>query len=410
MDNEMGAPETKADLGRAFTDFMGAFEVFRETNDQRLAELEAKSSTDVLTDDKLARVEAALDANQRRMDELVLKSSRPSLGGEMPVRPSEQKSAFDGYMRAGDTSRLEAKALTATADTSGYNVPVEVEGEVLRRLALVSPIRSIATVRQVSGISFRKPVIAGGPAVGGWVSETAARPTTDADFATLDFHTMELYAMPAATAALLDDTAVNMDEWLADEIETVFAEQETKAFVAGSGSGQPTGITSYTTVADSSWEWGKIGRINTGVDGGFPVANPGDVLIDLVYALKSGYRQNAHFVMNRRTQAAVRKLKDGDGNYLWAPPSTAGMRASLLNFPVVEAEDMPDISGNAGGIDNNAIAFGDFRRGYLIVDRQGIRILRDPYSSKPYVLFYTTKRVGGGVQDFEAIKLLQFDV
>ncbi|WP_245943962.1 phage major capsid protein [Acuticoccus kandeliae] len=402
----MVAPETKAEMGRAFTDFMSAFEVFRETNDRRLGELEQKTSVDVVVSDKLARVEAALDANQRRMDELVLKGRRPALGGVAAERG--RPAGFDLYMRSGDATQLEAKALTAAADTTGFNVPVEVESEVLRRLAQVSPIRGIATVRQVSGASFRKPVIAGGPAFGGWVSEGASRTETDAEFTTLDFHTMELYAMPAATSALLDDTAVNMDEWLADEIETVFAEQETKAFVSGSGSGQPTGFTTYDTVADASWEWGKIGRVNTGVSGAFPASNPGDVLIDLVYALKSGYRQNAHFVMNRRTQAAIRKLKDGEGNYLWAPPSTAGMRASLLNFPVVEAEDMPDMSGNPVDVDNNAIAFGDFRRGYLVVDRQGLRILRDPYSSKPYVLFYTTKRVGGGVQDFEAIKLLQF--
>jgi HK97 family phage major capsid protein len=135
----------------------------------------------------------------------------------------------------------------------------------------------------------------------------------------------------------------------------------------------------------------------------FPASNPGDKLIDFVYTLKAGYRANARFVMNRATQAAARKLKDGDGHYLWHPAINPGESPSLMGFPVTEAEDMPDIAADA-----YAIAFGDFRRGYLIVDRVGIRILRDPYSSKPYVLFYTTKRVGGGVQDFDAIKLLQF--
>ena len=127
------------------------------------------------------------------------------------------------------------------------------------------------------------------------------------------------------------------------------------------------------------------------------------MLVDLIYALKAGYRQNAVFVMNRKTQAAVRKLKDADGQYLWAPPLQAGGRASLLTYPVAESEDMPDIAANAF-----AIAFGDFRRGYLVVDRAGVRVLRDPFSAKPYVLFYTTKRVGGGVQNFDAIKLLKF--
>ncbi|WP_232372210.1 phage major capsid protein [Acuticoccus mangrovi] len=402
----MSAPETKADLAQAFTDFMGAFEVFRETNDRRLAELEHKSGADVVTTDKLARVEAALDANQRRMDEMVLKSHRPSLGGAVVAGPNEHKAAFEGYVRAGNETglrALEKKALTGGASDAGFTVPVEVEAEVMRRLTAISPIRSIAAVRQVSGATYKKPITSAGP-VTGWVAETADRDVTDAPtLSELKFDTMELYAMPAATATLLDDTAVDMDQWLADEIETAFAEQETAAFVAGTGTSKPRGFTDYTLVEESSWSWGNIGVVKTGVNGGFPVSTPADKLIDLVYTLKAGYRQNAHFVMNRSTQAAVRKMKDGDGSYLWMPPAIPGARASLLNFPVVEAEDMPDIA-----TDEPAIAFGDFRRGYLIVDRQGLKILRDPYSSKPYVLFYTTKRVGGGVQDFDAIKMLQF--
>ena len=157
------------------------------------------------------------------------------------------------------------------------------------------------------------------------------------------------------------------------------------------------------TVDDAAWTWGKLGYVNTGAAGAFPAANPSDVLIDLVYALKSGYRQNAAFVMNRKTQSAIRKFKDAHGQYLWQPPAAAGQPATLLGFAVAEAEDMPNIA--AGAL---ALAFGDFRRGYLVVDRAGVRVLRDPYSAKPYVLFYTTKRVGGGVQDFDAIKLLKF--
>lgn len=402
-----GAPETKADLSRAFADFMGAFEVFRETNDRRLAELEQKSGADVVTTDKLARVEAVLDAQQRRMDEMVLKGRRPSLGGGEPAAASEKKSAFERYVRYGDTSGLmETKALTNTPVDAGFTAPVEIEAEVMRRLNHVSPFRAICGVREVSGATYKKPVTSGAP-VTGWVGETNPLVDTDAPvLADLSFEAMELYAMPAATSSQLEDSAVNLEQWLADEIETVFAEQETAAFVAGNGIAKPKGFTAYETVAEASWVWGKIGTIKTGVAGAFPAANPADKLIDLVYTLKSGYRQNATFVMNRTTQAAVRKLKDSAGDYLWAPPSIPGARASLLNFPVVEAEDMPDM----GDLAPNAIAFGDFRRGYLIVDRQGLRILRDPYSQKPYVLFYTTKRVGGGVQDFDAIKLLSFSV
>lgn len=407
MDNATSAPETKADLARAMDDMMGAFEAFKDTNEARLAEIEKKSGVDVVTSDKLARIEAALDANQRRMDEMVLKSRRPSLSGTPVVGASEYKSAFDGYMRGGNETGLRSlekkAALTAAEGDAGFTVPVEVEGEVMRRLTAISPIRGIAGVRQVSSATFKKPITSAGPATG-WVSETASRLETDAPvLSELKFETMELYAMPAATSSLLDDTAVDVDRWLADEIETAFAEQETAAFVAGTGIGQPKGFTSYDAVAESSWSWGNLGYVATGQAGAFPSTGASDKLIDLVYTLKAGYRQNATFVMSRSTQAAVRKMKDTEGQYIWTPPSVPGTRATLLNFPVVEAEDMPEI-----GTDSLSIAFGDFRRGYLIVDRQGLRILRDPYSAKPYVLFYTTKRVGGGVQDFDAIKFLKF--
>jgi HK97 family phage major capsid protein len=214
---------------------------------------------------------------------------------------------------------------------------------------------------------------------------------------------MELYAMPAATANFLDDAAVDVGQWIADEVNAAFAEQETAAFVDGDGTNKPKGFLQSDTVANGSWAWGSLGYIASGAAGGFASSNPSDALVDLIYALKAGYRQNAAFVMNRKTQAAIRKFKDTGGAYLWQPPALAGGRASLMTFPLVEAEDMPDVATNS-----LSIAFGDFRRGYLVVDRAGVRVLRDPYSAKPYVLFYTTKRVGGGVQDFDAIKLMKF--
>ncbi len=258
-------------------------------------------------------------------------------------------------------------------------------------------------MRQVSAAVLKKPFSVSGPAVG-WVAETAARPQTDtARLAELQFPTMELYAMPAATASLLEDTVVDLDQWISSEVEAAFAEQEGAAFVSGDGTNKPKGFLSYAKVAESVWEWGKIGYTATGVAGQLPEDGPSDVLIDTIYTLKAGYRQNANWVMNRKTQASLRKLKDKDGNYMWQPPSAPGQRALLMGFPLVEAEDMPDIAEDA-----TPIAFGDFGRGYLVVDRTGVRVLRDPYSAKPYVLFYTTKRVGGGVQDFDAIKLLKF--
>ncbi len=264
-------------------------------------------------------------------------------------------------------------------------------------------IRAISSVREISGNVYKKPFMTAGPATG-WVGETDTRAqTTSPTLDALSFPAMELYAMPAATATLLDDSAVNIDEWIASEVELTFAVQEGAAFVNGDGSNKPRGFLNTTAVANGSWTWGNLGYVASGSAGAFPSSNPSDVLVDTIYALKAGYRQNGAFVMNRKTQAAIRKFKDTTGAYLWQPPAQAGGRASLMTFPLVEAEDMPDIAANS-----LSIAFGDFRRGYLIVDRLGVRVLRDPYSAKPYVLFYTTKRVGGGVQDFDAIKLVKF--
>ncbi len=401
------AYETKGtgDLATAIDDLARAFEVYKESNDQALAEIKTRGASDTVTADKLARLD-------RTLDELSLKTRRPQLSGAGPQHTHADlahKSAFDTYVRKGETaalSSIEAKALSAgTGADGGYLAPDETERTVNAALRGISPIRAISGVRQVSGSVFKKPFSLTGFGTG-WVGETAARPqTTTPTLAELSFPTMELYAMPAATPQLLDDAAVNIDEWIADEVRVAFAEQEGTAFVNGDGVNKPRGFLNYPQVADGSWTWGNIGFISTGVAGAFPAANPTDKLIDLAYSVKSGYRANAHFVMNRATEAAIRKFKDADGNYIWQPAARPGEAPTLLGHPVAESEDMPNIGAGA-----TAIAFGDFRRGYLVVDRVGIRVLRDPYSSKPYVLFYTTKRVGGGVQDFNAIKLLRFAV
>ncbi|MFC5443130.1 phage major capsid protein [Rhizobium halophytocola] len=399
-------PETMKD---AFDEFMTSFEAFREANDERLDEIETKLSSDVVTRDKVDRINRALDEQGRRMDELQLKGLRPALGrsGAASLDKAEHKAAFEAYIRRGDDQglrALEAKALSAgTPADGGYLVPEETDGEIGRRLANVSPIRALSTVRQVTGAVLKKPFSPGGMAAG-WVSETAARPqTATPELAELTFPTMELYAMPAATQGLLDDAAVDVEAWISAEVDMAFAEQEGAAFVSGDGVNKPKGFLSYPLVDEAGWSWGKIGVIDTGVSSGFAADGPSDVLVDAVYALKAGHRQNASFVMNRKTQGEIRKFKDADGNYLWQPPATAGGKAQLIGFPLTEAEDMPDI-----GLDSLSIAFGDFASGYLVVDRTGVRVLRDPYSAKPYVLFYTTKRVGGGVQNFEAIKLIRF--
>jgi HK97 family phage major capsid protein len=411
--NDSTSFETRSvDLGASVDDLRHAFEAFKETNERELVEVKAFGSADVVTREKLDRIGRQLDLQQRRLDDLALKSQRPHLGASEARAPTHgdlaRKAAFESYVRRGATAglELEEKALSIGVNADGgYLVPAETEAAVNMALKAISPIRAIASIRQVSTAVYKKPFSTNGFGTG-WVGETAARPqTTTPTLDALTFPAMEVYAMPAATAALLDDAAVNIDEWIAEEVRDAFAQQEGNAFVVGNGVDKPKGFLSYTNVANSSWTWGNIGYITTGVSAAFPAANPTDKLIDLAFTVKAGYRANASFVMNRSTQAVIRKFKDADGNYIWQPAPRPGERPTLIGYPVVEAEDMPDIAASS-----HSVAFGDFRRGYLVVDRVGIRVLRDPYSSKPYVLFYTTKRVGGGVQDFDAIKLLRFSV
>ncbi|HEY4113826.1 MAG TPA: phage major capsid protein [Rhizomicrobium sp.] len=416
-------PSREANYGReaddAHDDLMRLFDAYRQENDQRLAQIE-KRSADVIAEEKVDRISKALDKQQRVLDELVLAGQRPALATETKSisdpRTRERKVAFDRYVRKGETlpspdegrgwgwgaSEFKSMSVGSNPD-GGYVVPLEIEQTIDSVLAKVSPIRALATVRQIGSNVYRKP-ISTTDAGTGWVAETDSRPQTSTPtLAALDFPAMELYAMPAATQTLLDDAQVNIESWLASEVQIVFAEQEGAAFINGNGTTQPKGILSYTNVADASWAWGNLGYVASGAAGAFASSDPSDALLDLAYAPKQAYRANGTWVMNRKTEAAIRKFKDSTGNYIWQPSVVAGQPATLFGFPVAVAEDMPDIAANA-----YAIAFGDFARGYLVVDRVGIRVLRDPYSAKPYVLFYTTKRVGGGVQNFEAIKLMKF--
>ena len=403
-----GVPET---VTAAFDEFMEAFEAFKDVNDRRLGEIEQKLTADVVTRDKMDRINRAVDEQKTLLDQMLLKKARPAVGSggghELSPEAEEHKAAFDAYVRRGDEAglrELEAKAFSAgTGADGGYLVPPETDTEIGRRISIASPMRALSTVRTVSTAVLKKPFAASGLSTG-WVAETAGRPQTNTpQLSELSFPTMELYAMPAATQALLDDSAVDIEAWIAGEVDLVFAEQEGDAFIRGDGINRPKGFLSYTAVAEGAWTWGNLGYVATGAAGAWKTTGPSDTLVDVIYALKAGHRQNGTFMMNRKTQADVRKFKDADGNYLWRPPASAGQPASLMGFPIAEAEEMPDVGANA-----LAVAFGDFRAGYLVVDRAGVRILRDPYSAKPYVLFYTTKRVGGGVQNFEPIKLVRF--
>jgi len=398
------SPEARA----ALHEVLAAFEGFKAANDQRLQALETKR-VDVLLEEKVARIDDAVSQAQARLDRVLADARRPAIGGDAPLaQVDERKAAFDRYIKTGEAPALllEAKGLSeGVATAGGYVAPAELERQILRRLQATSPMRDICQVRTIGSGTFRKPVSTAGLAAS-WVAETAVRPETAAPtLDVIDFPAGELYASPAATQALLDDAYVNIDEWLAEEVQDAFAAQETAAFVAGDGVNKPKGLLAYATAPDASAAWGQVGYLATGAAGAWPASNPTDKLIDLIYAAKTQYRQNGRFVMNRRTVSAVRKFKDAQGNYIWNAALQPGQSASLLGYPVTEIEAMPDVAANA-----MALAFGDFEKGYLIVDRAGVRVLRDPYSAKPHVLFYTTKRVGGGVQNFDAIKLLKFAV
>ncbi len=403
--------ETKAGLPSeaavTHDEMLRTFEAYKAENEARLA---AWRGDDAVREEKMARLDASIERHQRALDEIQVRQARPALGreaGDGSADVREHKAAFDAYVRRGESANLRAlelKALSAGSNPDGgFLVPPELEREIGRRLGNISPIRRLAAVREISGNVYKKPFMTAGAAAG-WVGETDARPqTATPTLAELSFPAMELYANPGATATLLEDAAVDIDAWVAGEVESTFAEQEGTAFVSGDGVNRPKGFLAYPTVANGSWSHGNIGYVASGAAGAFPASNPSDVLIDLIYALRPGYRQNATFVMNRKTQSVVRKFKDSTGNYLWQPPATADGRASLMGFPVADTEDMPDVAANA-----LALAFGDFRRGYLVVDRKGVSVTRDPYTNKPYVMFYTVKRVGGGVQDYDAIKLMKF--
>ncbi len=332
---------------------------------------------------------------------------RPQLAASAEAEAPHQK-AFDAYLRSGDDDalrglELEGKALSsAVAADGGYLVDPVTAQNVQSVLASTASIRAIANVVQVEATSF--DVLIDHTDIGhGWATETASTAETGTpaiDRITIPLH--ELSALPKASQRLLDDSAFDIEGWLAGRIADKFARAEAGAFVSGDGVDKPKGFLTHPSVDNDVWAWGNLGYVPTGVDGAFGGA---EAIIDLVYALGAQYRANGSFVMNSKTAGAVRKLKDNDGRFLWSDGLAAAEPARLLGYPVLIAEDMPDIASGA-----DAIAFGDFGAGYTVAERPDLRVLRDPFSAKPHVLFYATKRVGGDVSDFAAIKLLKFAV
>lgn len=370
---------------------------------------QAEASFDIVarqdrTEADVAALRSDVDEVKARVDKIGRAAARPAIGTTEEAAP-EVKGFVDSYLRRGATSEYKSISGAVPSD-GGYAVPRQIDAMIARTLTGISPIRAISQVVQTGSAGYRKLVTTGGTA-SGWVSETAARPETDTpNFAEIAPPTGELYANPAASQAMLDDTGFDLENWLASEIAMEFARAEGAAFVGGSGVDQPLGFLSspVSTAGDGSRSFGTLQYIGSGDSDGFD-ANPDARLIDLVHTMKAGHRQGASFVMNSATLAEVRKLKTADGAFLWQPGLVEGQPDRLLGYPVVEAEDMPDIA--AGTF---PIAFGNFRHGYLIAERSATQVLRDPFTNKPFVHFYATRRVGGQVLDSNAIKLLKIEL
>lgn len=339
-----------------------------------------------------------------RLDKVSRAASRPVIAIASQASP-ELKGFVDSYLRQGRTGELKSISGAVLAD-GGYAIPREIDQLIATQLRSISPMRAIAQVVQTGTAGYRKLVTSGGSA-SGWVSEVAARPeTTTPKFNEIAPPMGELYANPAASQAMLDDADFNLEEWLANEIAAEFARAEGTAFINGTGTNQPRGFLQAATAltADATRAFGTLQHIVSGNASAFDTA-PELKLIDLVHALKSGHRQGAVWLMNSKTLSTVRKFKAADGTFLWQPGIMDGTPARLLGYPVIEAEDMPDVAANA-----LPIAFGNFKAGYLIAERKTTTILRDPFTNKPFVNFYATKRVGGQVLDSDAIKLLKISV
>ncbi|EJU13991.1 phage major capsid protein, HK97 family [Sphingomonas sp. LH128] len=362
---------------------------------------------------KLDAINATMSALEASINEHSTKLAASQFGGDAahPLADAEYTNLFSSYMREG--SREQEESLKAAHRTGpraamtegtnadgGYTTPIEWDRTITGRLKLINPIRAEATVQSISTAGFTK-LFTDRQLGSGWVGETAARPATSTpQFTALGFGTGELYANAAASQTLLDDSEINIEQWLVGEIETEFARQEGIAFLSGDGTNKPFGLLGYVTggAAAARHPWGAIEAVNSGAAAAFTT----DGLVDTVYKLPATYEPNAKFYMNRSSLGAVRKLKDGNGNFIWQPTFVAGQPSTLLGRPVVDVPDMPNLA--AGAL---AALFGDMRETYLVIERIGVRVLRDPYTNKPFICFYVTKRVGGGVKNPDSMKAIK---
>lgn len=377
------------------------FDEFKSVNDKRVEALESEKGKLAGQVENLNGKLSELDELKSALEKELADAKRPGAAGSKSV--SEHKNAFMQFVRKGkddNLAELQQKALQTTVEADGgYAVPEELDRSIIELLRDESPMRSICNQITVSTPDYKRLVNLGGSG-SGWVGETAARPATGTPtLAQISAFMGEIYANPQATQTSLDDMFFDAEGWLSAEVAREFAEQEGLAFLSGDGVNKPKGLLAYTmtTAGDDARAFGTLQKVHSGTAGDFDA----DDLIKLVYTLRKGFRAGASWMMPNTTVFKIRTLKDADGNYLWRPGLEAGQPSLILGYGVVENEDMPEVAADA-----NAIAFGDFRRAYTIVDRIGTRVLRDPYTNKPNVGFYTTKRVGGMLTDSQAVKVL----
>ncbi len=402
-------PEPIVEVKDAIKELGSTFEQFKAANDERLRQIEEKGKADPLLEEKVRKMSEAMDTvsdikERLEKTETALKRTAKGMpgGSDEPAEMKEYKEAFVNYMRKGteeNLKELQTKALSVGSDPEGgYLVRPEVANNIIKNVTETTPMRQIATVRPISTNAFEQPRQTQGAVSGGWVSEAGARGQTGAPkVGVIRIEAHEQYAEPYATQQFLDDAAVNVEQWLAEEVAEILQVTENTAFVSGNGVGKPRGVLDYPAgTAD-----GQIEQVNSGSAG----AVTGDGLIKLQAALKEAYQSNATWLMNRLTVRDIMLLKDANGQYIWRPGLVAGQPDLLLAHSIVKGSDMPTPAANALGI-----CYGDFRRGYTIVDRIGIRVIRDIYTAKPYITFYTTKRTGGGVMKFEALKIQKLAV
>lgn len=395
------------------------FNEFKQKNDEKLAEIEKKGHADPLLTENVNKLSTSLNDLQKRLDEFEVKSKRLNFGQqtEADILKQEHKEKFLGWLKRGRNEdvlhELERKTNYFNATTEaegGYGIPELIDRLIVDRLLEFSPMRQLCRVVTVGTPDYKVLVNIHGTGTG-WVDEDDSRAATNApQFHQASAYMGECYAYPQATQQILDDIFFDAESWLVQECVDAITIAEGTAFVTGSGTKQPKGFTGYTTAAtaDSSRTYGQLQHIATGTSGAFKTpsatVSQSDDLLSMIYAMKSGLRSGSSWLMNSATLALARCWKSyGDGAYIWQPSLQAGQPATLLGYPVYTEENMAD-SGTSGG---KPIAFGNWKRGYCIVDRIGTRMLRDPFTNKPYVGFYVTKRVGGMVVDSDAIKILK---